>query len=255
MRFERSLSGPNEVFAPGGDPLPHYRPVLDEMGRMGVAGWEDRVRRAHEASLGEQRAFGVFGEDKTHPTDYVPRVVPPAEWDLIERGVAQRMRAINEFLRRLEDGAEEVVPEEVIATSALYDPDLPTRFSDVPARQMGFDLVAVGGEAGAGGWEYLFVEDNVKMPVGLVSMGRMRERTAGILPDSYRALGVRPLGGLLGRFGDCLRAASPKGPDATLAVLSTGPGDQYYLDHHVYAREMDAVLAERHEVELDRGGS
>jgi len=48
-----------------------------------------------------------------------------------------------------------------------------------------------------------------------------------------------------------LRAASRE-PDPTLAILSTGPDDQYYLDHRVFAEELGAVLAERHEVELDR---
>ena len=55
------------------------------------------------------------------------------------------------------------------------------------------------------------------------------------------------------RFGEVLRAASPA-DDPTLAILSTGPEDQYYLDHKVFARELGAILAERHEVELDRDG-
>jgi uncharacterized circularly permuted ATP-grasp superfamily protein len=55
------------------------------------------------------------------------------------------------------------------------------------------------------------------------------------------------------RFGEVLRAASPAS-DPTLAILSTGPDDQYYLDHKVFAKELGAVLAERHEVELDRDG-
>jgi uncharacterized circularly permuted ATP-grasp superfamily protein len=81
----------------------------------------------------------------------------------------------------------------------------------------------------------------------------MRARTAEILPESYAAHGIRSLDGLIKRLGEVLRAASPK-LDPTLAILSTGPEDQYYLDHKVFAREVGAVLAERHEVELDRDG-
>ena len=51
-----------------------------------------------------------------------------------------------------------------------------------------------------------------------------------------------------------MRAASPKGPDATLAVVSGGPEDQFYLDHHIYAEEMDAVLAETRELEINGDG-
>src|SRR5215211_8638871 len=250
IKFERELSGPNEVFAPDGAVFSHYRPVLEEIERMGPKEWNRRVRRAHERILEEQRGLGISGEDKTHPTDYLPRVIPAADWETLERGLVQRMLAVNEWLRRLEAGKDEVVPKEIIESSALYDASIPNRFGEVPNRQMGFDIVAVEGEDG---WKYLVIEDNAKMPVGIEPMTLMRARSAEILPESYAALGVRPLDGLMERFGEVLRAASPAS-DPTLAILSTGPEDQYYLDHNVYARELGAILAERREVELDSGG-
>src|SRR3712207_7904465 len=85
------------------------------------------------------------------------------------------MLAINEWLRRLEAGKDEVVPSEVLSSSTLYDESIPTRFGSVPNRQMGFDVVAVAsGEAG--GWEYLVIEDNAKMPVGIEPMHLLRAR-------------------------------------------------------------------------------
>ncbi|HEV8044105.1 MAG TPA: circularly permuted type 2 ATP-grasp protein, partial [Rubrobacter sp.] len=113
-----------------------------------------------------------------------------------------------------------------------------------------FDIVAV--EDGDG-WEYLVIEDNAKMPVGMEPMSLMRARTVEVLPESYEALGVRPLDGLMERFGEVIRASAPVN-DPTLAIISTGPDDQYYLDHKVFANEIGAILAERHEVELDRDG-
>ncbi|HSL00925.1 MAG TPA: circularly permuted type 2 ATP-grasp protein [Rubrobacteraceae bacterium] len=231
--------------------MPLYGPVLGEMDRMGTGEWERRVRRAHGRMLERQREVGVPEGDKTHPTDYVPRLVPAADFGVLERGLTQRMLAINEWLRRLERGKQEVVPREVVETSSLYDTSIPNRFGDVPNRQMGFDIVAVGG--GAGGWDYLVIEDNAKMPVGIEPMSLMRERTVEVLPEAHAALGVRPLDGLLARFGEVLRAASAAS-DPALAILSTGPDDQYYLDHNVFAHELGAVLAERHEVEIDRDG-
>jgi uncharacterized circularly permuted ATP-grasp superfamily protein len=250
MRFERNLSGPNEVFAPGGEAFPRYRPMLEEMERMGPKEWDRRVRHAHERLLEEQSELGISGEDKTPPIDYVPRVIPATDWEKLESGLAQRMLAINEWLRRLEAGKDEVVPEEVLESSILYDASIPARFGDVPNRQMGFDVVVVEGEDR---WEYLIIEDNAKMPVGIEPMSLLRARTAEILPESYAALGIRSLDGLLERLGEVLRAAS-KEPDPTLAILSTGFEDQYYLDHNLFARELDAILAERREVELDRDG-
>jgi uncharacterized circularly permuted ATP-grasp superfamily protein len=248
VKLERS--GPNEVFTLDGTPREPYRPVLDELERMGAEGWEERTRRVRERFLAEQHGFGILEGDKTHPVDWFPRLISAAEWETLERGLAQRMRAVNEFLRRLEAGKEEVVPREVIESSALYDVFIPDRFGEVPARQMGFDLVAV---EVSGSWKYLVIEDNARMPVGAMSMSRLRALTPEVFPESYAALGVRPLGNLLGRLGEVLRGASPL-PDPTLTILSTGPEDQYYLDHHLFAEETGAILAERHEVELDVGG-
>ena len=250
MNVKLEQSGPNEVFTRDGTARELYRPVLDELERMGPEGWKERTGRVHEKLLAEQHGYGIGEGDKTHPTDWFPRLISASAWEVLERGLAQRMRAINEFLKCLEAGKEEVVPREVIESSGLYDVSVPDRFGEVPARQMGFDLVAV--EEG-GGWRYLVIEDNARMPVGAMSMSRLRVLTPEVFPDSYAALGVRPLGDLLGRLGEVLRAASPL-PDPTLAILSTGPEDQYYLDHNLFAQETDAILAERHEVELDGGG-
>jgi len=252
MNIKLEQSGLNEVFTPDGALRELYRPVLNELERMGVEGWEERTGWVREKLLAEQRGYGILKGDKTHPTDWFPRLISASSWEVLERGLAQRMRAINEFLKHLEAGKEEVVPRKVIESSTLYDVSVPDRFGEVPARQMGFDLVAVEGET-VGGWRYLVIEDNARMPVGAMSMSRLRSLTPEVFPESYTALGVRPLGDLLGRLGEVLRAASPL-PDPSLAILSTGPEDQYYLDHHLFAEQTGAILAERHEVELDGEG-
>ena len=217
---------------------------------MGPGEWRRRTAGARGWLLEKQRELGMVPDDGIHPTDYVPRIVQAADWAVLERGLAQRMRAINEWLRSLEAGKDEVVPREVVESSALFDASIPTRFGDVPNRQMGFDIVAV---ERSGGWEYLVIEDNAKMPVGIEPMALLRTMTPGVLPESYKALGVRPLDGLMETFGGVVRGVSPE-PDPTVAILSTGPDDQYYLDHKVFASELGAILAERHEIELDRDG-
>ena len=158
------------------------------------------------------------------------------------------------FLRRLQEGKEEVVPREVVESSILYDTCWKDRFGPVPVRQIAFDVVAVESRR-AGGWEYLVIEENAKMPVGLAAMTRRRRMGREVFfPESLQKLAVSPLDGWLERLGHALRAASPKGPEATLAVVSGGPDDQFYLDHHIYAEEMDAVLAETRELQVDGDG-
>jgi uncharacterized circularly permuted ATP-grasp superfamily protein len=252
VRFERRLPAPNEVFDDSGDPRPRYRPVLEELEELGAAGWRKRTEKAHELLLEEQReVFGILEGDKTHPTDWMPRIVPAADWERLERGLVQRYRAINEFLRRLEVGKEEVVPEEVIESSILYDTSVPNRFGKVPVRQVAFDIVAV---EESGRWEYQILEENAKMPVGLAPLSRRRKMVSEVVfPEAYERSPVYPVAGWLQRLGESLRAASGT-PDPTLAVVSGGPEDQFYLDHHIYAREMDAVLAEVKDLGFDSEG-
>jgi uncharacterized circularly permuted ATP-grasp superfamily protein len=257
VRFERALPGTNEVFLPEGVPRTIYESVLDELERTGPGRWEEKLRRAHGLLLEEQRSFGILEGDKTHPTDWIPRIVPASDWERLVQGLEQRLRAINEFLRRLEAGKEEVVPREVIESSILYDTSIRDRFGAVPVRQIAFDVVAVeSGRAGeTGGWEYLVIEENAKMPVGLAPMTRRRLMSSEVFfPESYERLPVHSLDGWLERLGRALRAASKKGDDATLAVVTSGPDDQFYLDHHIYAEEMDAILAETGDLGFDDEG-
>jgi uncharacterized circularly permuted ATP-grasp superfamily protein len=257
VRFERALPGTNEVFLPDGTLRPVYEAVFDELERTGPEEWEKKLRRAHGLLLDEQHSFGIKEGDKTHPTDWIPRIVPASDWSRLEASLAQRLRAINVFLERLEAGKEEVVPREVVESSILYDTGWKDRFGPVPVRQIAFDVVAVeGGRMGhTGGWEYLVIEENAKMPVGLAAMTRRRRMGAEVFfPESLEKLPVSSLDGWLERLGDALRAASPKGPEATLAVVSSGPDDQFYLDHHIYAEEMDAFLAETQELHVEGDG-
>lgn len=255
--LKRTLPGTNEVFARDGSPRPVYAPIFEELEKTGTGAWRERLKRAHDLLLDEQHRFGILDGDKTHPTDWFPRIVPTSDWDRLELGLKQRMRAINEFLRRLEAGKENIVPQEILESSILYDPSVPNRFGPVPVRQIAFDVVAVESERSGetGGWEYVVLEENAKMPVGLAAMTRRRRMTSEIFfPESYADLPVRPLDGWLGQLGGALRAASPKGADATLAVVSSGPSDQFYLDHHIYAEEMGAVLAETKHLGFDDEG-
>src|ERR687893_226298 len=211
--FERTLPGTNEVFGPDGAPRPIYETVLGELEKIGPRRWKENLHQAHGLLSDEQHAFGIREDDKTHPTDWFPRVVPASDWERLERGLVQRMRAIN-----------------VVAVESAR-----------PGQ--------------SGGWEFLVLEENAKMPVGLAAMTRRRKMSAEVFfPGALAELPVRPLDGWLGRLGSSLRAASPKGPEATLAVVSSGPDDQFYLDHHIYAKEMGAILAETKHLSFDRSG-
>jgi uncharacterized circularly permuted ATP-grasp superfamily protein len=224
VRFERALPGPNEVFRPERALRAIYEPVFDELQSTGPKRWEEKLRRAHYLLLEEQYAFGIEEGDKTHPTDWIPRIVPASDWERLQAGLTQRLRAINVFLGRLEAGKEEVVPREVLESSILYDTGWKNRFGPVPVRQIAFDVVAVeGGE----GWEYLVIEENAKMPVGLAAMTRRRRMSGEVFfPESLGELPVASLDGWLGRLGDALRASSPVlWPNSPSCLSTAGSND------------------------------
>ena len=255
--FEHALPSANEVFWPDGEPRFVYKTLFEELAKIGPERWEENLRQAHSLLLDEQHIFGIKKGDKTHPTDWFPRILPAADWKRLEEGLAQRIRAINEFVRRLEVGTQDIVPKEIIETSILYDADVPNRFGEVPVRQVAFDVVAVESERSgrSGGWEFVVIEQNAKMPVGLAAMTRRRRMSHEVFfPETLSKLPVLSLDGWLGRLGYSLRAASPKGPEATLAVVTSGPTDQFYLDHHIYAKEMGAILAETKDLGFDLDG-
>ena len=85
MNVRLDQSGPNEVFTRDGTARELYRPVLDELERMGPEGWEERTHRAYEKLLAEQRGYGIREGDKTHPTDWFPRLISASGWEVLER--------------------------------------------------------------------------------------------------------------------------------------------------------------------------
>jgi uncharacterized circularly permuted ATP-grasp superfamily protein len=124
-------------------------------------------------------------------------------------------------------------------------------------RQIAFDVVAVESRKGGenGGWEYRRdrgERQDARRP-SRHDPPAPHEPGRIFFPETLAQLPVLPLTAGSNASGR-LRAASPEGADATLAIVSSGPADQFYLDHHIYAEEMNALLAETKDLELDGGG-
>ena len=105
-----------------GRPRPHYRPLYERLGALTDECLEERIRTANAFFLTQGIGFTVYGDeagtDRIFPFDLIPRIVPADEWKQVERGLEQRIRALNLFLgdlygpqRILVDG---VVPPELV---------------------------------------------------------------------------------------------------------------------------------------------
>ena len=206
----------DEAYEEGGEPRPHYRDALGALeGRDLTALGEELRAHVRDRSV----RYGETGPD-AFVVDAVPRVFTSAEWDELERGLAQRVRALDAFLRDaygerriVEAGA---VPARLIDDGAFYEPDM--RGLDVPvwAGFAGLDVVR-GADGG-----FRVLEDNLRMPTGIGFAPLAWEVVGEVLGDALP--GYRPgPGEAFERFAAVLRSAAPDGRgDPSIVVLGDG---------------------------------
>src|SRR5687767_11666320 len=93
----------DEMFEAAGRPRPHYRALAEELGRLSFEEFEERRHAVELSFVNQGIGFTVYGQEegieRIFPFDLIPRVIPSADWDRLERGLIQRVRALNLFLR------------------------------------------------------------------------------------------------------------------------------------------------------------
>ena len=206
----------DEAYEDGGEPRPHYRAALEALAQHDLSELGERLRAR---TLEREVRYGATGPDK-FVIDAVPRMFTAQEWETLDRGLAQRVRALDAFLRdaygerRIVEAG--VVPARLIEDGAFYEPDM--QGVDVPVWVgfAGLDVVR-----GADG-EFNVLEDNVRMPTGLgfapLAWEAVGELLDGALPDRSPAAGESDE-----RFAAILRAAAPDGlGDPSIVVLGDG---------------------------------
>ncbi len=197
--------------------------------------------------------FDVGGVERPFPLDLVPRVIAAAEWDTIETGVAQRVRAMEAFLddvyseaKVISDG---VVPSQLITSSAHYHRVVwGVRPSNgVRIHVAGVDLIRTPEG------DVRVLEDNFRVPSGVSYV--MTNRTAMItaLPDAFANLRIRSVADYPARLLQALRKASPVTDDPNIVVLTPGVYNSAYFEHTLLARTMGVELVEGRDLECRRG--
>ena len=238
----------DEMFAPDGRPRAPYI-ALDS--RLTSLALEELVRRqqaCEQSFLHQGITFTVYNDNQATeriiPTDLLPRIVTAAEWDRIERGLTQRIQALNLFLRDiygdgrvLKDG---VVPREMIHGSKHYRREM--RGLPVPhgayVNICGSDLVR--NEAGA----FVVLEDNLRVPSGVSYMLANRDVARRAFPGIFRSMNVRPIEHYPLELLAALRALAPFDQDVSIAVLTPGVFNSAYFEHAFLARQMGVELVE-----------
>ncbi len=240
----------DEMFAAPGQPRPHYQRLADRYARLGSMGeLLERQRTADQTFINRGVTFTVYsdnaGTEKIFPFDLIPRIIPANEWAHLERGLTQRMIALNEFLKDIYDGQrilrEGVVPTELVHSSKHFRPELVG--VSIP-RQLhvhinGTDLIR--DEAGV----YRILEDNLRTPSGVSYVLENRQVMKRVFPNLLRHYRVRPVETYTSDLLNLLIHLAPDHvPEPTVVLLTPGVYNSAYFEHSFLARQMGIEIVE-----------
>jgi uncharacterized circularly permuted ATP-grasp superfamily protein len=239
----------DEMLTPDGAVRPHYQ---------AFAGWLERTPPARIAQKREEAerafhrvgiTFAVYGEDSGNerliPFDIVPRIIPADEWRMLDRGLRQRVQALNAFLHDVyHDQAilkADVVPAGRVLGNAQYRAEM--HGMDVPggiyAHIAGVDVVR------AGEGEYYVLEDNLRVPSGVSYMLENRKMMMRLFPELFATQSIRPVQHYPDLLLENLYALAPAGEERpTVAVLTPGAHNSAYFEHAFLAQQMGVELVE-----------
>ncbi len=203
--------------------------------------------------------FNVYGQadadERLIPFDIVPRIISGREWSNLERGIEQRVRAINAFLHDIYHRQEIIragrIPKEIISKNDAFLPEMigVNPPGGVYTHIVGTDLVRTGEN------EFYVLEDNARTPSGVSYMLENRETMLQMFPELFAQMKVRPVSSypqLLRRsLADCAPPATDGKP--VVAVLTPGIHNSAYFEHAFLADQMGAELVESHDLRIEDG--
>src|SRR6476661_958957 len=205
----------------------------------------DREDHTEDSDLFDGFTFSLSGQERPIPLDIVPRVIAAAEWSKLQRGIVQRVRALEAFLADIYGDAEivrdGVLPRRLItscehfhrAAAGLNPPN------GVRIHVAGIDVVR--DEEGT----FRVLEDNLRSPSGVSYVMENRRTMARVFPDLFTRQRVRAVGDYSVHLLRALRAAAaPNVADPTVVVLTPGVYNSAYFEHSLLARQMGVELVE-----------
>jgi uncharacterized circularly permuted ATP-grasp superfamily protein len=235
----------DEMFEQPGEPRAPYAALLAALQPLDPSELRFRSDQLTRVFTDRGVTFDFAGEERPFPLDLIPRVIDAAEWDLVVRGVRQRVLVLEAFLADVYGPghvfADGVVPWRVVATSQHYHREVAglTPPNGVRVHVAGIDLIR--DEAG----RFRVLEDNVRIPSGVSYVMENRLAMTRTFPALFTDQHVHPVDGYPARLLSALRSAAPQGArDPVVVVLTPGVGNAAYFEHTLLARLMGVELVE-----------
>ncbi len=247
-----------EMLRPGQPQHPTMTLLLSRLAGLPIENLRLRAADAERDLLERGITFTVYSDataiDRILPFDLIPRVITPAEWQQIETGVVQRVRALNMFLYDIYHDrkilADKIVPARLVLQNAGYCQAM-VGF-DVPfntyVHVCGTDIVR--DETGA----FRVLEDNARTPSGVAYVVENRHMSLRVMSDLMTSLRVRGVDEYGLRLHNAMAEIAPPGvEDPQVVVLSPGIFNSAYFEHVFLAREMGVPLVEGRDLTVEGG--
>ena len=239
----------DEMRGADGQVREHYRALTEVLARLPIEELRRRKQSADLSFLTQGITFTVYGRDegteKIFPYDLLPRLITGREWQQIERGLIQRITALNEFLRDIYSDAkiiaDKVIPGELIYSCKQYRRQM--RGLQVPRQiyiaVVGSDLLRLSSG------EFVVLEDNLRVPSGVSYMLTNRRVMKRTFPRLFHGYGVRPIEHYPQLLLATLRSLAPEGRvEPNIVLLTPGVFNSAYFEHTFLARQMGIELVE-----------
>ncbi len=247
----------DEMFERDGVVRPQAQMVLETINALGGEQLMRHKNASERLLLQLGITFNVYGDqqgaERIFPFDLIPRIVSAKEWSYIERGLKQRIHALNCFIddiyhdrKILKSGT---IPEEVVTSAVSYREQcqgLNPPFG-VWAHITGTDLVRDRDG------QYYVLEDNLRVPSGVSYVMENREVLKRIFPRVFEGLTVRGTSEYPSRLLEVLESLSPNATQARVVVLTPGIYNSAYFEHSFLARQMGVQLVEGRDLVVDDG--
>lgn len=239
----------DEMFVAPGDARPQYRLLYERIRQLSPNDLEQRQQSANLAFLNQGITFVVYGTDegteRIFPYDLLPRIITSAEWATIERGLTQRITALNLFLKDIYNEGrvmrDKIVPREMIYTCRHFRREMRglTVPRDIYVSVVGTDLVRLPDG------RFAVLEDNLRVPSGVSYMLVNRQVMRRVFPQIFDNYGVRSIDHYGQELLATLRALAPaRQTDPTIVLLTPGVYNSAYFEHTFLARQMGIELVE-----------
>lgn len=253
MRFDTYDPEPtafyDELFSAANNPRPEGQPLVDRIHSLPTGELLRRQDAAQRAMYKLGATFNVYGEtdgkDRIFPFDVIPRIVTAQEWDYLERGLTQRIHALNLFL-------DDIYHDQKIVNDGIIPGDLIESAS-------GFLKPCIGLNPPQGIWchitgtdlvrdrdgQWYVLEDNLRCPSGISYVLENRRVMKSTFPQVFRKMKIQPVDEYPSRLLETLLHLAPAhGTQPTVAVLTPGIFNSAYFEHSFLAQQMGIELVE-----------